>query len=148
MKHLIGYNQARTVETFFNLLWVAVTVALCAGWCARLQRNRSKSLLPAIAVQLVALALLAVVLLPVISLTDDLQACTTLAESEHLSRRGDLQPASDQPVDSLPLSLALLAAAPTATDMPLADFVRVEQSASQQMRGFSRSLATRPPPAA
>lgn len=136
------------METFFNFLWVTVTIALCAGWCAHLRRITSKSLLPAIGVQLVALGVLALVLLPVISLTDDLQACTTPAESEHLSRRGDLQPAPDQPGDSLPLSLAVLAAAPRASEMPIVAFVGVEQSTSQQIGGFSSSLATRPPPAA
>lgn len=136
------------METFFNLLWVAVTIVLCAVWFAGRRRPRAKTLLPAIGVQLVALAVLAVILLPVISLTDDLQACTAPAESEHLSRRGDLQASPDQPLHSLPLSLALLASAPMAPQMPVLAFVGVGESTSQQMRGFSRAHATRPPPLA
>jgi len=54
--------------------------------------------------QITALAVLIVILFPVVSLTDDLLACTAPAEIEHLVRR-DLQ---DQPtghVDTAPVIL-------------------------------------------
>jgi hypothetical protein len=92
------------VETFFNLLWVAVTILLGAAWFANRRNSGAKSLLPAIGVQLVALAVLAAILLPVISLTDDLQANTNPAETERVTRRGDLQLSPDQPPASFACS--------------------------------------------
>jgi len=135
------------VEILFNLLWVTVAIGVCAVWFADLRTKKGESLLPCVEVQLIALAVLVLVLLPVISLTDDLQACTAPAETEHLSGRGDLQYSLDQPLQGLPLSLALVASALTTARMPVVAFVATDHSASQRMRGFCGALATRPPPA-
>jgi hypothetical protein len=129
---------------FFNLLWVAVTVVFSAVWFASLRRNRT---VPPIGLQFVAVAMLAVILLPVISMTDDLQACTAPAESEHLSRRGDLQPSPDQPLHCLPVAHTMPVVIPTGPQMAVLAVV-AEQTASHQTPGFFRALTTRAPPAA
>lgn len=136
------------METFFNLLWIAVTLALCAVWATQMRRNGAKSLLPSIGMQLVALALLIVVLLPVISLTDDLQASSNPAETEHMGRRADLQSAPDPRPASLPVALALLVAPPAVPQISSAVSIATERVDRQPMLGFFRALAMRPPPAA
>jgi hypothetical protein len=136
------------VEIFFNLVWVAVTVALIAAWCRAPRHPHFASLRPAVAVQLIALAVLAAILLPVISLTYDLQASVNPAETEHLSRRPALQGSPEQQSHLQPVPLALPVATPTDPSMVLLGFVTAEQPVSQQAFGFSQGLPTRAPPAA
>ena len=136
------------METFFNLLWVAVTIMLGAAWLANLRDRRKKSVLPAIGVQLVALAVLAAILLPVISLTDDLQANTNPAETERVTRRGDLQLSADQPLHRLSAILAPLVATPIFSQMPATGFAAAAETVQRQAHGFFLAYSTRPPPLA
>lgn len=138
----------RIVETFFNLLWVAITIALGAAWLSGRRNRRAQSVLPAIGVQFVALALLAVILLPAISLTDDLQATTNPAETERLSRRGDLQPSPDQPMHPIPVALALFVVPRILQPLRTTGMLPNAQPVSQQESGFFSAVETRPPPQA
>jgi len=74
------------MESLCNLGWLAVTIAFWGFWCAQRRhvkrRAKRRSLLPAIAVQLISLCALTAILLPVISITDDLQASNNPAEVE------------------------------------------------------------------
>jgi hypothetical protein len=74
------------MESLCNLGWLAVTIAFWGFWCAQRRqvkrRVKRRSLLPAIAVQLISLCALTAILLPVISITDDLQASNNPAEVE------------------------------------------------------------------
>jgi hypothetical protein len=74
------------MESLCNLGWLAVTIALWGFWCARgrqvKRRAKRELLLPAIAAQLISLCALTAILLPVISITDDLQASNNPAEVE------------------------------------------------------------------
>ena len=77
------------MELLCNLAWVAVTVALWSSWFARRRHAKTASILPAIAVQLISLAALTAILLPVISITDDLQAANNPAEVERSAGKRD-----------------------------------------------------------
>jgi hypothetical protein len=134
------------VEIFFNLLWVGVTIALGAVWLAARCRGTT-SLLPSVGVQLTAFVVLALVLLPVISLTDDLQARITPAETEHFVRRGDLQPSPDQGLHALPVALTLVFI-PRLPPETTRESLAAEQTPLRQMHAFSHALAKRPPPTA
>jgi hypothetical protein len=134
------------VETFFNLLWVAVAATLWTWWLTEHRRRHAQSLLPAVGLQLVALAVLAVILLPVISLTDDLQATTNPAETERGARAGDLQPSPDQPVHPLPLALVMLVVAPELPRLQAQEFIAQERSVVQRSPDFFRRLPARAPP--
>jgi hypothetical protein len=136
------------VEIFFNLLWVTVTIALAAIWLASHHRGTRSRLSPALGVQLTAFLVLALVLLPVISLTDDLQTQISPAETEHVARRGDLQPAPDQRLHSLPVALTLLVTLPKIPSIAVRESVAAEQLSLRQVNQFYRAFATRPPPAA
>ena len=136
------------METFFNLAWVAVTIMLGAAWLANLRDRRGKSLLPAIGVQLVALAVLTAILLPVISLTDDLQANTSPAETERVTRRGDQQLSPDQPLHRWPAVLAPLVATPIYSQLSVTGYSAAMATVERQAYGFFRAFTTRPPPLA
>jgi hypothetical protein len=74
------------MELLCNLGWLAVTIAFWGFWCVqerqRKRRSKRQLQLPAIAVQLISLCALTAILLPVISITDDLQASNNPAEVE------------------------------------------------------------------
>jgi len=75
------------VELFFNLLWVGLCFGLVGVWLVSRCRWGQSVSRPSTFTQIAALAVLLVILFPVVSLTDDLVACTTPAEAEHLVRR-------------------------------------------------------------
>jgi hypothetical protein len=70
------------MELVCNFAWLTVAIVLWGSWFARGRRATRGSLLPAIAVQLIALFALTAILLPAISITDDLQASNNPAEVE------------------------------------------------------------------
>lgn len=90
----VEYNLI-VLETLFNMLWLALSAALLCFWLWSQRRWADTSLRASTRLQIMALAILIVILFPVVSLTDDLQACTAPAEAEHLMRRGDLQAHAD-----------------------------------------------------
>lgn len=77
------------MELLCNLVWVAVTAALWSSWLVRRRHARSASILPTIALQLISLAAVTAILLPVISITDDLQAANNPAEVERSAGKRD-----------------------------------------------------------
>lgn len=135
------------MEIFFNLLWLALSSLLLGLWLFHRGHSADESLRSRAGVQFIALALLIVVLLPVVSLTDDLQACTMPAESEHLSRRGDLQAVADFTLHAVSVVVAGLFAFDT-TPNPQT-FARLSLPAENETpcAGYLRTLGTRPPPA-
>lgn len=135
------------MELFFNLLWLALSGVLLGVWLVRRDRWADDSLRSTVGVQLVALALLIVVLLPVVSLTDDLQARTMPAESEHLLRRGDFQTIADLTLHTVSLvitGLVPFSLSPRPQILALLFFPAKTESPSA---GYLRILGTRPPPA-
>jgi hypothetical protein len=72
------------MEMALNLAWIAGAGVACACWLRFPAETRSRH---ARSPQVVALAMLLVVLFPVISLTDDLQAANLPAETEGTARR-------------------------------------------------------------
>jgi len=81
------------MESLCNLGWLAVTIAFWGFWCAQRRQVNSRAkrqlLLPAIVVQLISLCALTAILLPVISITDDLQASNNPAEVERGAGKRD-----------------------------------------------------------
>jgi hypothetical protein len=134
------------MEAFFNLAWVAISFALFAAWCNGKRAEKRNSALPSIAVQLVAVVLLAAILLPVISLTDDLQASPTIADSEHLSRRADIQPTHDQLLNALPVALAQWVAPIPPLQTQRSAILALDQPPSIVLQGSIRVVGSRPPP--
>ena len=126
------------VSILLGVLWVRGS--FCAPTRARHFDTR---------VQLLALGILIVILLPVISMTDDMQAMST-AEIEHVTRRVvDLLPNADQPHEFVPAALDSRLF-PNGRCLDLHTFARVEPFIENQLphRGAIRQMANRPPPVA
>jgi accessory gene regulator protein AgrB len=74
------------VELLFNILWLSVSLTLVFTWVRAVRHGHTKHTWSAF----VALALLLVLLLPVISMTDDLVAMDGPSEYEHVVRRSEM----------------------------------------------------------
>jgi hypothetical protein len=135
------------VELLLNFAWLVLSASLTVLWIRGLGVAPAGSKQPSARVQLLALAMLIVVLLPAISMTDDMQALST-AEVEHVARCADLLPNSDQPADLLVVPDADLF--PSKNVFNLQTFARVEPSLekARPLKGSIRQSANRPPPLA
>jgi hypothetical protein len=135
------------VELFFNIVWGAISLLLGYVWIAGLFKTGDYALLPSRRTQFVALGMLILILLPVVSLTDDLQSATTPVEYEHINRRVNTLPACDQPAM---VSMLLHAKLFLSRYLPhLQTFALLEPSvqSARPQTGCIRQMANRPPPA-
>lgn len=130
------------MEFFLNIAWLTVSVVLTA-WCIRVLRVRRTAIKWT---AFVALALLVVLLLPAISITDDLMAIQALAEVEHTLPRdqtGLPTASSASLMDALPFDARTVAISP---------FLGIESAqlrphtvSAAVLTGFVRALGVRPP---
>ncbi|HYK38334.1 hypothetical protein [Alloacidobacterium sp.] len=135
------------MELLLNLVWLVLSLSLAALWIRGSRRAVASSGQVDWRVQLLALAMLIVILLPVISMTDDVQAMSA-AEIEHVTRRADLLPNSDQPADIPALLNTTLLSYEQLSDVQI--YARIEpviESLRPQTRSI-RQIANRPPPLA
>ena len=135
------------MELFFNLLWLALSSLLLGFWILGPSRWTDERLRPSTRAQIVALVLLIVILLPVISLTDDLQACTAPAESEHLARRVDLQAITDGPLQAASILIAALGSFDEPPRLQILSWLSPAEETETPSAGYLRILGNRPPPA-
>jgi hypothetical protein len=133
------------VELFLNFAWLVLSATLAIYWTHESRHAPLRSGRPDRKLQLLTLALLIIILLPVISITDDMQAMSA-AEIEHVTRRADLLPNSDQPADFIfPQDANVLLDTHL---FNLKTFARVEPSIenAHPQLGLIRQIANRPPP--
>jgi hypothetical protein len=136
------------VEIFSNLFWLALSFLFLGFWLLHRRRSADESQRSSASVQFIALVLLIVILLPVVSLTDDLQACTMPAESEHLSRRSDFQTVADFTQPSISVVIAGLLSFDTTPKSQTFAWLSLPAEHETPCAGYLRTLGTRPPPAA
>jgi hypothetical protein len=135
------------VELLLNLLWLSVSVSLVFLWTRAIRLGHTRISWNTLA----ALALLLVLLLPVISMTDDLVAMAAPLEDDHPVRRGEMPLLHLDQIPAAPFDVVALAAllllglAFLATR--LSRLVSVSHPATQ-LAGFARAMAMRPPPLA
>ena len=135
------------MELVFNLLWLAISALIVGLWLLHTARGGHSPVRHSIGVQLIALALLIIILLPVVSLTDDLHATALLAESDHLCRRVDFQVIGDLALHFLAAataSVTLLNISPRSRTLAWLSF---PMNKATSCAGYLRILGTRPPPA-
>lgn len=145
-----GYTFLKAVEILSNLTWGLAVAVLCGFWLKEQYRGQQgtrgkASLLPAVAIQLVALAMLSAVLLPIISVTDDLQSANIPAEVERAGGRNDRHLAPDQSTHPLPLALLIFSLPPLR--LHTIAFLSTDESLPHQHPAYARTLWSRPPPA-
>jgi hypothetical protein len=144
----VVYNGDNVLELLSNLVWLAVAISLWGLWFLRRRGVGKRSLFHSVGTEVIALAMLTTILLPAISITDDLHACQLPAEIKRSVLQSDrhLSPAARPRVQPFPLALlALFCMSPL--DYGGMTFVAVEQPTRSFMRGYLRSLWSRPPPA-
>ena len=135
------------MEIFFNLLWVAISLLLFGTWLVRTARRTGDPLRHGIGVQLVVLLLLIVILLPVVSLTDDLHASALIAETDHVWRHGDFQSITDLALHTLTVTIAALTLLPASPRSQTLAWLSFPEEQATPFVGYLRILGSRPPPA-
>ena len=134
------------MELLFNVVWGALSLLLGYVWLSGLRHNGEDSPLPSRRTQLVALGMLILVLFPVVSLTDDLKAMTAPIETEHLTRRADILPPSDQPADIAALLQVRLYLSRYLPHLQTFALLEPSVQGARPQTGCIRQLANRPPP--
>jgi hypothetical protein len=133
------------VELLLNFLWLSVSIALVFTWARAIRSGHSKQNWSAF----IALALLLILLLPVISMTDDLVAMDSRTELEHVVRRGEM-PLLQLAHDTAALldfgMLAVLFLIGFAVLFSRLSRFTLRGSARKLMDGFIRTAGVRPPP--
>ena len=136
------------MELFSNLAWIAVALGLWGGWLIERQRGRPVSLRSGFRVQLTTLAVLTLILLPVVSVSDDLQATHNPAEVERSCIRSDQHLLRPDVVPPAPAALAVLISCVLLASPRTIAFLRPPSLPRDEQRALIRVLASRPPPAA
>lgn len=135
------------MELLSNLTWIAVALALWIVWLAGSWRPPAPGR-SGVKVQLTALAVLSLILLPVISVSDDLQASHNPAEVERTCVRNDQHLVHLDAIPRVPAALATLVTClllPSSRTIAFLDAPRVPHPEKlAQVQVFS----SRPPPAA
>jgi hypothetical protein len=140
------------MELLCNLAWAAITFAFWSCWFVRRRQARPVSArvspLPAIAVQLISLAALTAILLPVISITDDLQAANNPAEVERGAGKRDHLSSFEQAHQGVSGVVALVVSG--LRPALLTRFSLMPADSAVPTHGTAHLLApwSRPPPAA
>ncbi len=139
------------MESLLNCAWLLLVVALLTAWAGQARTakpRRASRLLPSRGLQLTALLVLVVLLFPVISMTDDMAACTAPQEAERALRLHD-------PLEGAPHAPAVLPLAVSAADLLLAvlsssrgEPLVAEAKRTVLLEGARLTIDTRPPPAA
>ena len=132
------------MELFLNLASAFVAVLLACLWLRLAPRGQKGC--ATLGTQLVALALLILIVFPVISVTDDLLAAENPADTDSVQRR-------DHELFTLSTALRQIACAavPQAAEMPAATWSRLvapAPRASLPAAPFLESIENRPPPTA
>lgn len=146
-QHSIRYNLLTTVESLFNLFWLALSSVLLVLWLQGQRQWSDESLHPSRRMQFVAIAMLILILFPVISLSDDLQAYATSSETEHLARRGDLIDHNNLLL-LIPAALSMMLLLGLAYRRSRTTVLTVTRSITPDHTGYRRILGNLPPPLA
>ena len=134
------------MEILLNLVWVALSVALSVYWLRRRVPHDGNENSVSLKTQLVALAVVFLILLPVVSLTDDLQASIAPAEVEHACRRGDALPGHDAQLQSQFAMIATWLIAPHSPNTITVGSPAQSTGLPLLQLGFVRPFQSRPPP--
>lgn len=136
------------MELLFNVAWLTVAISLWGLWFVRRRCARKGSLRRSVPAEVIALAMLTTILLPAISITDDLHSCQLPAEIKRsvLQSNQHLAPAASPSV--LPFALALLVLLMYPLNGGIVSFLTGEVLVRRQMWSYAHSIWCRPPPAA
>ncbi len=131
------------MELILNLIWLVLSLLLATWWIGAVKKGHArKGWIAAVTV-----CLLLILLLPVISMTDDRVAMTSPCEMEHEVRRVELSLAQAVAVDPfIALAFAILLFA--GMTLLHSQMVRLRPcpASVRLLSGFFRTAGVRPPP--
>jgi hypothetical protein len=130
------------MELFLNLVWLTLSVSLVWGYLAFAPAPLKNRKVTAI----IALALLIFVLLPVISMTDDLAAINNPAETDHLFRRDRAPLLLHSDIADLAVVPLLIGIFAIAIALTSGEKLRPFSLPNVLLDGAVRALGVRPPP--
>jgi hypothetical protein len=133
------------VELLFNLLWVGLSIGLIGLWLLTRREGQDDAFRPGSHMEIAALAILIITLFPVVSLTDDLLACTTPAEVEHLMRR-DLLDHVDNDLQAASIVSAVLVSLQNASELQTISKLTPVIQIGTPREEFLSVMGNRPPP--
>lgn len=136
------------MELLSNLVWIVVALALWGLWLASRRRARGGSPRIGIGVQAVSLAVLTLILLPVISVSDDLQASHNPAEVERSCNRNDQHDLQTIAGPTVPAALAAAISGFLPIPPGRFELLRAPSLLRNQQLISGSLLASRAPPAA
>jgi len=122
-----------------------LSTGLIGLWLMSRHRWGDDVLRPSSHMQIAALAILIVVLLPVVSLTDDLLACTAPAEIEHLMRR-DLLDHAESDLQAAFIVAAALVSVQAASGVQTFSRLTPSMEIGAPREEFLSIVGNRPPP--
>lgn len=132
------------VELFLNLVWLATSLFLVAGWIWSIHKGHIEFDWTT----LVALVVLIVILFPAISMTDDLVAMNVPAEVDHAIRRSEAPLAPVALLGILGMFAAFLLALLKLTLPGVSFRIGTRRFSATLLAGFIRACGVRPPPSA
>jgi hypothetical protein len=135
------------LELLFNFAWLTVAMALWGLWLIRRHNGRQQSLLRTMAAEAITLVVLTAVLLPAVSITDDLHACQLPTEIRRCEVQGDRHLVPISPPNHLHFALALLTVWKNLPDSRSSRLLAVDQLPPPAVYRDFRPLSSRPPPA-
>jgi hypothetical protein len=139
------------VEILLNCVWLLLGLSLITGWSAHAWRTRAckpEGLLPSRQLQFTAVLMLVVLLLPVISLSDDLAMCTAPRDAERALRLHDPFDGSQPTPALLPSTMAWMDAVALLLHSGPSRPVEQDANLAIHLVGTRLPVDSRPPPVA
>ena len=139
------------MEILLNCVWLVLGLSLIAVWSAHAWHARpykSDGLLPSRQLQFTAILMLVVLLLPVISLSDDIAICTAPRDAERVLRLHDLLDGSQPMPALLPSTMAWMDAVAVLLHGGPGRPVEQEAKLAIQLAKTGQPIDSRPPPVA
>ncbi|MFP5229155.1 MAG: hypothetical protein ACLGXA_16185 [Acidobacteriota bacterium] len=133
------------MELLSNLTWFAVAICLWWSWLAR-HRRAPGTMARRVGIELIALVMLSAVLLPVISVSDDLQAARNPIELERTSVRSNRHLSVLDASHPMPAGTALTAPGFIHPSHRWLALLGTDATALPQLAGSRRPHDSRPPP--
>ncbi len=139
------------MEILLNCVWLLLGLSLITTWSARAWRTRTSTragLLPSRRLQFTAVLMLVILLLPVISLSDDIAMCTAPRDAERALRLHDPFDGAQPTPALLPSTMAWMDAVAISLHSGPSRPVEQEAQLAVQLTGSRLPLDSRPPPVA
>jgi hypothetical protein len=139
------------VEILLNCVWLLLGLSLITAWSAHAWRTHTHTtdgLLPSRRLQFTAVLMLVILLLPVISLTDDIAVCTAPRDAERALRLHDPFDGSQPTPALLPSTMAWMDAVAILLHTGPGRPVEQDAKLAIQLTGTQLPVESRPPPVA